>query len=666
MDEKVKTPCIGICSTVYGDEICRGCQRTYQEVIQWNALSEEEKLKILKRIEGQSVRKYSAKILRRPIDLEYQGLLIKAGVPEALAKIMAARPRHMHLEITASFSPKLNYLTPPQGLKNFDLAVDRLVQAITEGEVIGIETDHDCDGQTSHAVIYLALRDFCQVPENKIKSYIGHRMKEGYGLSNAVCERILNDPERPSVLITADNGSADEPRISKLKNLAGIDTIVTDHHEVPKEGPPQSAYACLNPTQEDCAWGDVYIAGCMVAWLFMAGVYGKLKKIRNLENKSLENKNLASLLDFVAVGTIADCVSLSRSVNNRVVVQAGLEKLNKFERPCWQAIRPLLKNPKVTPSDCGFLIGPMLNSDGRLSDAFGSVNFLLANSVQEAMPWARSLYLQNQERKKIQKKMTDSALEMAAKFVSAGYQTLVLFLAEGHAGVHGISASRIKDYFGRPVILFSPKEGEPELITGSARSIDGVHLKKLLDQVAEKKPGVLLKHGGHKGAAGVLIKKNDFEVFKDLFEEIFCEYFKTNQSNHTNKYSDKYSEIEHIQIGPVIWTDGLLTPELVNLNFLDELKLLEPFGREFEAPLFEIEGKILAPRKIGKEGDHLQCQLALSSGEIYPAVYFNYKDQVGDEVITEGAEVRAIVELADNYFKGRSLQILIRYWIVGS
>ncbi len=582
------------------------------------------------------------KIMSREVNKVYQQSLEHAGVPSLIARIIAGRPLHTHINIQASFLPKLQYLSSPLGMKDMDKAISRIILAIKNQEIIGIETDHDCDGQTSHAVIYTALTEIFKVPEHKIRSYIGHRMKEGYGLSSAVCERILKDEIRPSLIITADNGSADEPRIRKLLDHR-IDVIVTDHHEVPLEGPPKSAYACLNPTREDCEYGDPYIAGCMVAWLLMAGVNGELE----------QSKEISSLLDFVAVGTIADCVSLSRSINNRAVVQAGLKKINAGSRPCWQALRPLIKNPKITGADCGFLIGPMLNSDGRLSDAFGSVNFLLAKSLKDAMPWARELYQQNEARKKIQKTMTDQAMLLAREQVLLGRASIVLFLTEGHAGVHGITASRIKEAFGRPVIIFSPKEGEGELITGSARSIDEVHIKLALDQVAQKIPNIIKKHGGHRGAAGLVIDKLGLDKFTEIFELEILNFI---NSNNLNKNI----------LGPKILIDGELESQEINLGLLDQLQQLEPFGREFEAPVFKIKARAIKLKKVG-DGTHLQCQLVLNNQEKYAGIFFGGGADLLDPDLEalEGREVEAIIELADNYFRGRELQFLIRHWDFG-
>lgn len=576
------------------------------------------------------------RVIRRVVDEAYCQDLISEGVDQVIAGIMASRPKHAHQVPTASIAPKLQYLDNPSSMKDMDIAVERLVSAIQSNETIGIETDHDCDGQTSHAVIHTALIDIFNVPQDNIRSYIGHRMKEGYGLSDAVANRILADEPRPTLVITADNGSADELRIAKLKE-AGVEVIVTDHHELGLDGTPKSAVACLNPTREDCDFPDPYIAGCMVAWLFMAATRAALIEKGILSD---EANSMAALLDYVAVGTVADCVSMARSVNNRAVVQYGLKRITQGVRPCWQAVLPLIKKPTVRSVDLGFVIGPMLNSDGRLSDAFGSVNFLLSDSIDEATPWARSLFQQNESRKSIQKKMTDEAMVLARAQVAAGQSSIVVFLPEGHAGIHGISASRLKDAFGRPVIIFSPKVGEEEIITGSARSIDSLHIKEVLDEVKSRIPDVLVKYGGHKGAAGISIVKKGFELFCEHFETVVTE------------------TVDQNEIGPVVMTDGVLDAGHVTLEFFDQLQQLEPFGREFEAPLFEIEAVVDSARAVG-DGSHLQMNLRLDSGEQISSIFFGGAVDCDIENLL-GKCLIVVAELAENYFRGRKLQLMLK------
>ncbi|MCX7122277.1 MAG: DHH family phosphoesterase, partial [Gammaproteobacteria bacterium] len=334
------------------------------------------------------------RILRRPVNQVVFDALVQHKIDPFLAKIIAARPIPEHpKQAMGIFEGRLSDLSSPFLLQDMNQAVARIQEAILKKQHIAIETDHDCDGQTSHAVLMRALIDILGHSANHVHSFIGHRMQEGYGLSDALADRILNHSVKIDLVITADNGSSDELRIARLK-AAGIEVIVTDHHGIPAEGIPASAYACINPTREDCAFPDPYIAGCMVAWLLMAAVRRTMVDAGDLPKNTA---SLTDLLDFVAVGTVADCVSMARSLNNRVVVQYGLQKINQFTRPAWQALRPLLKNSLVTPEDLGFLIGPLLNSDGRLSDALGSVSFLLAPDIASASRWVENLFQQNQE-----------------------------------------------------------------------------------------------------------------------------------------------------------------------------------------------------------------------------------------------------------------------------
>jgi len=540
------------------------------------------------------------RIHRRPVNQAAFELLSQQGIAPFLARIIAARPLPEHdkgaLAVTHG---RLADLSSPFLLKDMDKAVARLRQALLTQEVIAIETDHDCDGQTSHAVLMSCLQEVFQHPPTKIQSYIGHRLQEGYGLSEALCARILAHPVRPSLVITADNGSADEARIAQLK-AAGIDVIVTDHHAIPAEGIPQSAYAVLNPTRPDCNFPDPYIAGCMVAWLLMAAT----RRTMLDQGELLPNAaSVIDMLDWVAVGTVADCVSLARSLNNRVVVQYGLQRLNEFKRPCWQAIKALLKNRAVTSQDLGFIIGPLLNSDGRLSDALGSLNFLLAKDVLEAGPYAELLWQQNEERKRIQKELVQEALKIAEKQVLAGRNSLVIYLEAGHAGVHGIAASRIKDTFGRPTIMLTPKLNEPEILTGSCRSIDDLHIRDVLQSIHERYPELLVKFGGHKAAAGLTLAYDDLDLFSEAFETAVADLL--------------YGK----QVGPSLLTDGELQ-EPINLELVTRLKQLAPFGREFDEPLFEATAFVRSVRYFGQNFNHLELKLALPGQPLLPAVWF--------------------------------------------
>lgn len=580
------------------------------------------------------------KIKTRPCDPEIERSCLAAGLHPIVARVVASRPLPTEIPVLQALSPKLQHLSNPHTMLGIQKAAERVAKAIMQDECIGLETDHDCDGQTSHAVLYYNLVYRFKHPANKVRSYIGHRLTEGYGLSLPVAERILNDSPCPSLVITADNGSADEPRIALLK-AANIDVIVTDHHEIPKEGCPKSAYACLNPTQTDCQYGDPYIAGCMVAWLLMAATRQVLINENYLPS---DEPSLLDTLDFVAVGTVADCVSMARSINNRIVVSYGLRLIEEGNKPCWRALQSLFPG-KLRSEDLGFKIGPLLNSDGRLSSAFGSVSLLLSETEEEAESWIESLKGHNEQRKSIQRELVKQCIDIAKQNVQKGYVTLSLYLETGHTGVQGIAASRIKDMFGRPTAIFAPKPGKEGYITGSVRGIEEFHVRDALQFVANQSPDLLLSFGGHKGAGGLTLKNENFTTFQSLFEEGARQQFEI---------------CNHRALEPVIWTEGVLEAKDLTLNLIDALSSLEPFGREFETPIFEVKAEVHELRAVG-DGTHIRVRLKVG-GKFYTGIWFGARQSTAESLsVAVGQQVTVAFSPKENNFRNErkfDLQIL--------
>ena len=460
-------------------------------------------------------------------------------------------------------------------------------------------------------------------------------MKEGYGLSEALMNRILLDDVLTSLIITADNGSTDEPRIAVLKQN-GIETIVTDHHGIPPEGTPKSAVAVLNPTQEDCNYPDKSIAGCMVAWLFMAAL--RRKFIEN--NQPLSTSyGLSNLFDLVAIGTFADCVSMANSHNNRIVTKLGIEQLKQSNRVCWD----FFEKEKLSSEYIGFSIAPILNSDGRVADALGSVSFLLEEDELKAVDTFENLKEQNNNRKDIQKQLTIDAMAQARELDSTK-NSLCILLENGHAGIHGISASRLKDSFGKPIIIFSQTQTDENLVSGSARSTDTIHIKSVLDEVAKKAPNLLVKYGGHKGAAGLTIKKVNFEEFYKLFEESITAII--NEDN--------------IKLEPCIEFDFELAENDFSLDTLTKIDSLEPFGREFEKPIFCNDFIVENFRLVGKDKSHAQLVLCFECKSI-KAIWFNAIDNAIVSDIKIGNTIKACYQLQKEEYLGQvNLSLNIR------
>lgn len=602
------------------------------------------------------------KIKIRAHNNNLQAASIATGLNDILANIVAKRPI-IEGNLSKIIEAKLADLPHPKNLKDMPIAVKRLAKAIINRELIGIETDHDCDGQTSHAVIYYNLINHFKHPKQLIKSYIGHRLTEGYGLSEPLTKRILQDTIRVSLLITADNGSSDEPRIATLK-AHGIDVIVTDHHQIPINNYPSSAYAFINPSRIDCNY-DPYIAGCMVAWLLMVSTRIELIEQNYLPKNS---PKLFDTLDYVAVGTVADCVSFAKSHINRAVVRFGLKLINKSIKHCWQAlltpkfstIYSNLHPKKITElqvEDLGFKIGPLLNSDGRLATAFGSVSFLLAENLIDAYSWLEHLTNQNKLRRDLQRSITAQAIAVAKEQFDLGKGSICILLPEGHVGIHGISASRIKDYFGRPTVIFSPKlpiettdiatvTNSTTVIVGSIRGIANFHVKEALEYVANVAPNLLIAFGGHEGAGGLTLKLENFKVFANLFEQATI-----------YQLNIKQLDIKHL--GPVIWSDGTLPADAINFNLINDLKVLEPYGKDFEAPIFHNTAIIKQIKFIGN-GTHARMQLNID-GKILNGVWFNMKQSINspDMFKLNDSVVCAFSVIENNFNDCKNCELLI-------
>ncbi|MFO1429503.1 MAG: single-stranded-DNA-specific exonuclease RecJ [Candidatus Competibacteraceae bacterium] len=579
-------------------------------------------------------------IKQRPRSETTYRLALEAGLSPLLAHIIAGRLPDLDGDIQRIIKPALKYIDHPEQLKDADRAAERIADAVMQRQRIGILTDYDVDGVTSHAVIYQALTEYFGFPNSLIDSLIGHRIRDGYGISVNLIERILAGNPLPEVIITADCGSSDEPRIARLK-AAGIDVIVTDHHALSIEGPPPSAYAVVNPTRADCSYPDDTIAGCMAAWLLMSYVRGKLIERGYLPPTT---PKLSRELDYVSLGTVTDCVSIGTAIN-RAVVTIGLKQLNRFERPCWRVIRLLLgrQGQDFREEDLAFQIGPRINARSRLDDPYAALRYLLADTDAEARRYLALLDLDNQDRKVIERDMLETARRQAEEQIGQGRLSLVVYLEDGHAGVQGIVASRLVDAFGRPAIVLC-NTAEPLHLTGSARSIRELHLRNALQQVADAQPELFVKFGGHCGAAGLTIQRQLLTVFQDAFEQAVR------------------AELGAQTLAPTIWTDGPLPEQALTLETLRELDQLQPYGREFEPPLFEGRFYVDSVRVVGAEPIHLMLILK-TEDKTYDAVWFRALEKAGDPPpVAVGEMIRCAYRLSSREYRGeRNLRLMIGY-----
>ncbi|WP_447043184.1 single-stranded-DNA-specific exonuclease RecJ [Vreelandella sp. H-I2] len=576
----------------------------------------------------------------RPLDEALYARAQAEGLSELQARLLASRLPGYSGELAPLVKPSLRYLVHPEKLADGRRAAERIAQAVAEGETIGILTDYDVDGITSHVVIRRTLVELFGVPEGKLHSLIGHRIHDGYGISLPLVERTLAQKPFPTLVITADCGSSDEPRIARLK-AAGIDVVVSDHHALPVEGPPSSAFACVNPTRDDCDYPDKTIAGCMVAWLLMSLARSVLIEWGALSEST---PKLSPWLSYVALGTVADCVSLGGSPANRAVVNHGLTLINRMDAACWRAMATRLGADSVpfNAETLAFQMGPRINARSRLDDPYAALHFMLAENDGVANRQLDVLDQDNQSRKAIEADMAAEARTLAASALSADEPAVVVLLEDGHPGVQGIVASRLVQAYGRPALVLT-QAAAPGMLTGSGRSIDGLHLRDALQRTFELAPQALPRFGGHSGAAGVGVPREQLGAFKAAFLQAVGE------------------QLEGRTLYPRLWTDGELSTAQLSLTTLQEIEMLGPYGREFDPPLFEGRFIIEALRPVGAEGSHLM--LELSTGPVTcKAIWFRALTPGELPGFNVGDTLHCAYKLNRNRWRGReTLQLMVEH-----
>lgn len=569
-------------------------------------------------------------ITRRAIDPRLVEVAQQRGYSPLMARILAGRG-------VGDVSFSLDRIDPPFLLQDINKAADRVILAIRNGEKIALSGDHDADGVCSCVVLHAGLSLLGADPDNLVYA-ISHRLRQGYGLNQSLAEDLANNV-KPSLVITADNGSSDEARIAYLKEH-GIDTVVTDHHQIPEDNPPLSAVAFVNPQRKECAFPDKSIAGCFVAWHLVRHVRDRMVSQGLLPSSA---SDMTHLLQYVAVGTQADCVSLA-SPNNRAVLQYGLDQMNAKVAPCWAALDDKLF--PLTSETLSFQICPRIAAAGRLDEAIPGIKWLLSESIEEAEHRFQVISKANEDRKSLQKEMTESAVLQASVRVRNGHLGISVFLPLGHTGTHGIVASRLVEQFGRPAVMLAPKQDDHGTIGGSARSIPGFHLRDAL-QVIQDRYGLMKAFGGHPMAAGLSLDADKVDDFRDAFNEVVSE------------------RIDRASVGPKIESDGSLDAELLTLGSLEEIGSLEPYGQEFPAPVFDDEFDVIEAKYIG-DGTHMRLNLARETGDgqtkIFKGVWFRCRDDVHQDVpVANARRARVIYSLSSNTYRGNtSLQLMVK------
>ena len=535
----------------------------------------------------------------------------------------------------------LRNLHPISMLKDIEIATKILVDAIHRQEKILIVGDFDADGATSTALAVRALR---AMGHQQVDYLVPNRFEYGYGLTPEIV--VEANKRSPSLIVTVDNGISSIKGVEKAKSL-DIKVLITDHHLPAKETP--DANAIVNPNQRGDEFPSKNLAGVGVIFYLMLALKASLQKQNYFSDNNLIAPNLTELLDLVALGTVADVVTLDQ--NNRILVEQGLRRM-RSGKAC-EGIQALFRVAKrninnAVSTDLGFACGPRLNAAGRLDDMSLGIECLLSDDAINAMDYASALDDLNIERRSIEENMKAEALSILEELDNNKLSgdlppVLCLYNEAWHQGVIGILASRVKERYNRPTIIFAPAdamdiEKANAEIKGSARSIATIHIRDILDEVASSTPGLLEKFGGHAMAAGLTLEKSRF----DEFTQAICHIV----NKHVRE--DTFVELHY--------SDGELEAQDFDLKCANELRFAAPWGQNFPTPIFDNHFTIINKRII--KDRHLKLLLRTKGFEhTVSAIYFNADL---DNCPEEGAEVHLLYKLDVNEFRGSSsLQLMV-------
>lgn len=527
----------------------------------------------------------------------------------------------------------LSGLLPAERLHGVVDAVRLLDIAIDEGQRILIVGDFDCDGATSTALMMRALTKMGAV----VDFLVPDRFKYGYGLTPEIVELGI-ETYKPDMIVTVDNGISSHEGVARAQ-ADGITVIITDHHLTTKETPP--AEAVVNPNQLACNFSSKALVGVGVAFY----VLGRLAKLRREAGKS--TVQVSQYLDLVALGTIADVGVLDK--NNRILVHHGLNAIRQGR--CCIGILALLeqagRDPKqLQAQDFGFVLGPRINAAGRMDNMRIGIECLLTEDWSTAQRLAQELEQLNRTRRQVEGEMraqADNIVQTLADTASStDNRSIVLYQDDWHQGVIGIVAGRLKESHYLPSVVFAPADteltGDDDAIKGSARSIAGVHIRDAIEQVAERYPDLISHFGGHAMAAGLTLKRRNFEAFVTAFNEVMAEM------------DDKVFAEQK-------FTDGPLQAGDFSLWFAELLADASIWGHGFAPPVFDGVFEVLSFKVL--KDKHLKLSLRYPDVQ-YPieAIYFNFDNSVWDY---RAEKVHLLFQLDINEWNGKqSLQLMVK------
>jgi single-stranded-DNA-specific exonuclease len=538
------------------------------------------------------------------------------GVDAVVAQLLAQRGITTFEEAKAFFRPYIGQLHDPFLMKGMDKAVARLQQAIDQKEAVMVYGDYDVDGTTSVSL----LTHFLRSQDLDVTPYIPDRYAEGYGLS----KKGIDTARAANIkfMIALDCGVKAIEQVAYAKTL-GIELIICDHH-TPGDVLP-NALAVLNPKQSDCAYPFKELCGCGVGFKLMQGL---------LQQQGKEVNEIIAYLDFVAVAIAADIVPMIGE--NRAFAFLGLQQLNTHPRPGLKALMRDKPTGQII-SDVVFGIAPRINAAGRMKHGLDAVELLLSASDEEAKKIAQEVETYNTSRREVEQEITKEALAQIVENEEENNAANVVYAPHWHKGVIGIVASRLIETYYRPTLVFT-KSGEG-ILAASARSVRGFNVYKAMDACRAH----IIQFGGHKYAAGVTIKEENYEAFKAAFEAQVAQTI-------TAAQKEQSFDID------VVLPFASITPKLLRI-----LKQMEPFGPENRSPVFYTEGVVDSgyAKLVGQDKSHLKARFVQGSSSPIDAIGFGLGEKM--ELLKKGTPLRIAYTVEENVWQGNvSVQLRLK------
>ena len=556
---------------------------------------------------------------------DFKQIASEYGIDQVLARIIRNRDICGSKDIDMYLNGNLNDIHNPHSMKDADKFVDIITKKIEEHKPVRIIGDYDIDGICSIYILFCGLK-----AAGADVDYVPHRINDGYGINEHLIDNAIN--EGIDTIVTCDNGIAAYNQVRYAKDN-GITMIVTDHHDVPFEikddkkvyiVPP--ADAVINPKQADCDYPFKLLCGAGVAYKLISLLYDRL---------GLDKKELEDYIEFMAIATVGDIVDLIDE--NRIVVKYGLKHIAHTKNTGLRALieECQLDINNISSYHIGFVIGPCLNASGRLDTARQAIELMLCKDNEKAHNMAKELIALNNERKSMTEQETHKAIELVENTGLLKDRVLVIYLKDCHESIAGIIAGRIKERYYRPTFVITNAEDGAK---GSGRSIEGYNMYEEIN----KCKNVLTKYGGHPMAAGLSLAISDIDIFRKML-------------NDNAILTDE-------DLIPKMWIDVPMPVSYANIRLVNQLRLLEPFGKGNEKPVFADRNLYVKTASvIGKNKNVLRCQLETEDGTYVPAVQFGINNI--DDIPRAGMRISIIYYPDINTFNGiMSLQIIIKEW----